>query len=255
MRTISELHTKLKEFDGAARRAESPDAIAGSWKRIFNMNIGKESANSFARYYKEMRSTRRGKQSGGSMLSPAPLAAPAMVPGLNVTTYGSFPEAIHDIDAYFNQAQLKGCGTEDISLQVPKDMGSNQVGGSGRRDRRGSRRAARKTYRAARKTYRGGKRRATKSTLRRRRSQRGGDLMTSLASRFSFSTAPPNGAQIVQHISSGGTGFVPAPASPVHHVWDYKLGNNAAMTNTSVVANIGDSFSRLASPTPWLSSS
>ena len=241
MRSIAELHTHLARFDTAARSANDANEIAKRWKRIFGMDMSKESAESFARYYREMKSTRRkGQSGGGASLSPASLAAPSMGPGLYPMTYGSFPieagvgagavpSAIQSLDVYFNTAQLKGCGTEDISLHVPKDMGSNKVGGS-RRHR-------------VRRSVRG-KRRATKKTLRRgRRSvrrQRGGDLLTSLTSSHAImSSAPPSSPQSAQYNYYGGTGHVPALASPVASTWQYAAPSGSQMMSPSIVARIG----------------
>jgi hypothetical protein len=94
----------------------------------------------------------------------------------------------------------------------------------------------------------GGGKRAT----RRRRTQRGGNLLDSLAMRpLPYIATPyPNVAQAAANSLSGSTTVIPAPPSPVNYTWELK-GAPGTPINPGVVTPITSDFSRLASPAPW----
>lgn len=245
MPSIKQIQGQLAAFDRAARHAESPDAIRKTWKRIFDKELSAVAAKSFSQYYKEMRSKQRKTQRGGRRTRRRTYrrgrrvqrggVAPVnygTVPGVLAQTYGQFPvevdtdpSSIRDLDVYFHDSlPLSKPGYWPT---VPADMGTNKVGGR----RRG------------RKTQRRGRDRGT---------QRGGNLLDSLAMRpIPFISTPyPNIIQSASHNLSGITPPIPSPASPVAHTYTLQ-GNAGVLQNPGMVTHIGSDFSRLASPAPW----
>ena len=268
MPSIAQIQSQLKKFDTAARKAsDKKDAevvLKDAWKRIFSSELEDASAKSFLRYYREMRSRSRAMR-GGSSLAPAPLNY-QMTPGSNVQVYGNFPveagmdpASIRNLDVYFQDSLLKGCGVEDSSRQVPATMGSNKVGGS-RRSRRSGRsgRKERKTLRKRSSHKRSSHKRSSRKRSSRKRSsrkrssrglQRGGNLLTSLATHPYISTAPPNIAQ------NAGVSWAGAPhptsGNPVVPAWGYLTNGSERLVNPGVVTPIGSDMISLASHSPW----
>jgi hypothetical protein len=245
MTSIKDLQSKLKRFNAIAKTTESADELQSAWRRLFHSNLSTQGANSFAQYYREMRS--KSKQGGARRKTlrrrktrtkrrqrggVAPVNY-AMTPGIYGQTYGEFPVpvdtdpgSIRDLDVYFHDSlPLSPVG---YWPKVPEDMGSNKVGGAHKRRRE-------------RKT---------------RRRQRGGNLLESLRMMPllpSIATPYPNVIQSINNAWSGGTTQIPAPASPVHHTWQLQ-GNSGASINPGIVTHIDDNFQRLASPAPWQTS-
>jgi hypothetical protein len=254
MATISEIQQKLKQFNQYTQQ-ESPDPTAYKkrWKELFNKPLSSQSAHSFATYYKDMRSNTQGsrgsrknrrnhasrKQRGGA----APLEY-VMSPGLNIQTYGRFPveagtdpASVRNLDVYFRDSLTADCGVKDSSLQVPANMGSNQVGG--RRRRRTIRR-----------------RRGRNSSRKFR--QRGGDLLESITARVPFvhnASVAPNMLQSAQNAYTGGTQAVPAPADPAAHTWEPRTHGIAGLINPGIVAYVPNDVGKLSNPAPWMTSS
>ena len=246
MTSIAAIHEGLKAFDSAARKSSSPDDISAAWSNIFKQSMDAESAKSFSQYYREMRSntqrggskkrktTRKGtrRMKGGS-LAGAPVNYSGMTPGLPVQTYGSFPvevdtdpSSIKDLDVYFHDSlPLSKAGYWPT---VPAGMGDNTV------------------------PQKGGKR--NRKTQRRRRGQRGGDLLATLNMRtIPFNATPyPNPIQSTASSWSGATTPIPAPASPVQQTWSL-AGLPGQGINPRDVTDISSDFSKLASPAPWQS--
>jgi hypothetical protein len=261
MHTIASIQRSLKKFDEFARKHTNDEqAYKRKWKTLFNMNMSDLSAKSFAQYYKEMRSKTR-RMNGGS----APLQY-QMGPGLHVQNYGNFPveaatdpASIRNLDVFFQDSLVKGCGTENSSLSVPVDMGSNKVGGKRSRSRSHSLSHSRARARAhshkrgqravknQRKTYR--KHRAS-------RRQRGGDMWDSLVSRapLLYNATPfPNAMQSVANIWNGGTEPVPVSSSPAVHTWQPMSSGIAGTINPGIITRLPDDLNKLASPAPWQS--
>jgi hypothetical protein len=247
MPSIKEIQSKLAAFDRAARGSHGSDAYKSAWKRIFKQDLSNASAKSFERYYKKMRSkarsTRRQRrqQGGGTDSTPAPVSY-TMTPGLYVEQYGKFPIAVDtdpsslkELDVYFGDSLPRS--PAGYWPTVPANMGSNKVGGA--RRRRGTRRG----------------RRAHRRHRTRRATQRGGNLLDSLAMRpVPFIATPyPNMIQGLSNAWAGATTPVPAPASPVSHTWELR-GSQGQAINPGLVSNIDSSFQRLASPAPWQTS-
>jgi hypothetical protein len=251
MHTIASIQRSLKKFDEFARKHTNDEhAYKRKWQSLFDMNMSDLSAKSFAQYYKEMRSKTR-RMKGGS----APLHY-QMGPGLHVQNYGNFPveaatdpASIRNLDVFFQDSLLKGCGTENSSLSVPVDMGSNKVGGkrslSRSRARAHSHKRAQRAVKNQRKTYR--KHRAS-------RRQRGGDMWDSLVSRapLLYNATPfPNAMQSVANAWNGGTEPVPVSSSPVVHTWQPMSNGIVGTINPGIITRLPDDLNKLANPAPW----
>jgi hypothetical protein len=258
MPTIAQIQKDLKVFDTQARTAletEKPeDHIQSSWESLFHMPLSNISAKSFTDYYRKMRSSTR-KMSGGM----APLSY-TMTPG-TIGVYGNFPTeissdpaSIQALDVFYQNSLNRGCGTENSSLPVPEDMGSNKVGGAKTRTK--SRKVARKSYKNKRVTK---SRKNARKTLRKGarkglRRYKGGNLAESLMMHPYISSAPPNLIQMAAAGVSGATAPVPFPGTPVAHQWQYVSNGTAGLIDPGIVTPIGSDFAKLASPAPWQTS-
>ena len=271
MSSISGIRKKLQTFDTSARRIirtkdskSAKSSLQSTWKRIFDKELDDTSAKSFIQYYRKMRSR---KQRGSSYaITPAPLEY-VMTPGQQIATYGRFPvevdtdpASIQNLDVYYQSALTKGCGTENSSLTIPVEMGTNQVGGRSRKNRKNrntrmngkNRKNTRMNGKNARKNARKNTRNTRKSTRKNR--QRGGDLMASLSSRPFAATAPPNVLQTINNAWSGATTGIPAPSSPVNQTWGYLSNGTSGLINPGLVTEISSDITKLANPAPWQTS-
>lgn len=269
MPSIAKIQKDLSTFDTYARKhMDNVPALQTKWKALFDIPLTSESAKSFSTYYKTMvskkntrksrsnRSNRSNRSQRGGNLVGAPLTY-TMTPGANVQVYGRFPveadtdpSTIRDLDVYFQDSLTKGCGTENSSLSVPVEMGSNQVGGKNRKAHRKSR-VNRKN---SRKTLRKNSRKAYRKTYRRNRSNhshRGGDLMTSLAYHPYLSSVPQNMIQNAVLSAEGTHPPTPVSGNPTVQTWEYNSRGTAGVINPGLVTPIGNDFQRLASPAPW----
>jgi hypothetical protein len=155
MPSIAQIQHKLKEFDAFARRSDKTAALQKKWAALFDTPLTELSAKSFVAHYRNMRSGRKTKRNQRKSRKASCKAsckvsrkasrkhrggvAPlnyVMTPGADVPVYGRFPveldtnpAGIQDLDRYFQDSLTLECGKENISLQVPPNMGSNQVGG------------------------------------------------------------------------------------------------------------------------------
>lgn len=248
MTTISELQRKLHSFNEYARKSatssvsDAASALQTKWKSLFLDSLSDTSANTFVKYYRDM--TR--KQKGGM----APLTY-AMVPGADVSVYGRFPTevntdmgSIRDLDVYFQNSLTTGCGTENSSLTVPVEMGSNKVGGKSRS--RSLRKSARKSRVNRNKTVRRNKNRSNRNRNTRR--MRGGADWWDY--RPYWASVPPH---TVQAAASSWQGVAPPPSgNPTAHSWNYKTdGVGALIDPGATITNIKSDFTNLANPAPW----
>ena len=268
MPSITKIQKDLSTFDTYARKhMDNVPALQAKWKVLFNIPLTSESAKSFSTYYKTMvskkntrknRSNRSNRSQRGGNLAGAPLTY-TMTPGANVQVYGRFPveadtdpSTIRNLDVYFQDSLTKGCGTENSSLSVPVEMGSNQVGGKNRKANRKSR-VNRKN---SRKTLRKNSRKASRKNRKtyRRKNHRGGDLMTSLAYHPYLSTVPQNTVQNVVLSAEGTYPSTPVSGNPTVQTWEYNSRGTAGVINPGLVTPIGNDFQRLASPAPWQTS-
>lgn len=172
------------------------------------------------------RRNRKQTRKGGSLMG-APLDY-SMGPGANVAVYGRFPteiasnpQAIQNLDVFYNSALSRGCGVEDSSRFVPVDMGSNKVGG--------------------------------KRTRRGRKAMRGGNLLSSLSIRTPpyLATPYPGYVQSMSQSWAGATSPVPVPATPVYQTWNFNSSGTDSAINPGLITSITKDLTQLASPPPW----
>ncbi len=199
--TIRDLRDTLGAYVG---NPESPTII---WNKLLSK----------CREMPRRRMTHRKRGGAAYALTGAPLDY-AMTPGSAFTTdpsvgvYARFPidptvnpQVVSDLDVFFNSGLSQGCGTENSSLTVPADMGSNQVGGG-----------------------------------RRRYGLRGGvaDVGNSLVNAISgmgssainhpyLASAYPNTAQSLTNSWQGKMDAVPTSSDPTDHTW--KLATDASL--------------------------
>ena len=162
---------------------------------------------------KRQRMTR--KRGGASYeLAGAPLDY-AMVPGGSATAfttnpavavYDRFPidptvnpQVVSDLDVFFGSALTRGCGVENTSLQVPADMGSNQVGGK-RKNKRNSRK------------IRGGYTDILSNVK---------DFGDSMAYHPYMNSSVPTLPHSLNHQWQGKLDTIPASSDPTDHTWSY----------------------------------
>ena len=255
MSTIGDIRNKLSAFHEKAR--DQPDNIKQLWDTYVSIPISDESVNSFTNYYRNMRNKTRKMAGGASYVSaPAPLQY-SMTPG-SIGVYGQFPTEVAtdqpsllNLDVFYANSQLKGCGTENSSLPIPKDMGSNQVGGkrSTRKNRRDSRRR-RDRRRAAKRTWKVSRNQMRKN-MRKTRRMKGGDLLESIASRPYLASTPPNMIQTTVHSLSGDTQQIPFPSDPTEATWAFLNKGIEGVVNPGTVATIPNTFLNMANPAPW----
>jgi len=250
MTTIAELQRKLKAWNifakKASQRSGAEAALQSKWTSLFSEPLSNSAAITFVKYYREMRGNTTRKQSGGM----APLSY-QMTPGANVSVYGRFPVevdtdmgSIRDLDVYFRDSLSAGCGTENSSLTVPVEMGSNQVGGKKARKSRNVRKTKRNT-RNARKTMR--KMKTSRRNRVTRRMRGGADWWDY---RPYWASVPPNA---IEQVSSAYAGVEPpASGNPTDHSWNYKSSGATDFINpASLVTNIKSDLSLYANPAPW----
>lgn len=255
MTTITELQRKLDSFNEYARKsAKKTDAVSAlqtKWKSLFSDSLSDTSANTFVKYYRDMTQ----KQQGGM----APLTY-AMTPGANVSVYGKFPTevstdmgSIRDLDVYFQNSLTTGCGTENSSLTVPVEMGSNKVGGK-RNSRKLNKSNKSRKLNKSRKQRKNNLRSARKTRVSRRARHYGGSWSLSDAIpdyRPYWASAPPNPLQASMASYQGITPPISAPSSPVDHTWKYVSNGSVGLIDPGQVANIKSDLSALANPAPW----
>jgi hypothetical protein len=266
MPSIAQIQHKMKMFDTQARQAVTKshpeEALQKTWKAAFDTPISNASAKSFVNYYREMRSKTRSLR-GGMAMSPAPLSY-TTTPGV-IGVYGNFPTeiatdpaSIQNLDVFYQSALTRGCGTENSSLHVPEEMGSNKIGGRRTRTNRKTSRKYARSYKAKRAQTKSRKngRKTGRKTLRKRAARKfyGGNLYESLMTHPYISSAPPNMIQQLSASMSGSTSPVPFPGNPSTHQWQYVSNGTGGLINPGAVTPIGSDFAKLASPAPWQTS-
>ena len=167
------------------------------------------------------------------------------------------PASIRNLDVFFQDSLVKGCGTENSSLSVPVDMGSNKVGG--KRSRSRSRSLSHSRARARAHSQKRGKRavknqRKTYRKHRASRRQRGGEIWDSLQGRapLLYNATPfPNTMQSLASVWSGGTEPVPVSSSPAVHTWQPLSNGIAGTIDPGIITRLPDDLNTLANPAPW----
>jgi hypothetical protein len=107
------------------------------WRKIFGRPVESIAAEAYIQVMARSVGGRKGgktrKQSGGSAaLAGAPLDFQTR-PGVD-GVHGSFPPYLSNGLSFYNtinqEGMFKGCGTENITPNVPASLGSNQFGGA-----------------------------------------------------------------------------------------------------------------------------
>ena len=123
--------TIIKQTPSTKERVKKLQEV---WRKIFGRPVEAIAAEA---YIQVMARTRKGgktrKQSGGSAaLAGAPLDFQTR-PGVD-GVHGSFPPYLTNGLSFYNtinqEGMFKGCGTENITPNVPASLGSNQFGGA-----------------------------------------------------------------------------------------------------------------------------
>lgn len=191
---------------------------------------------------------RRTRKRGGAAyeLAGAPLHY-AMTPGSAFTTdpvvavYNRFPvdptvnpQVVSDLDVYFNSALSRGCGIENISLEVPANMGSNLVGG--KRKRKNSRKQ--------------GGANADSTGLFDNIQTRVGDLASGLAHHPYMSVARPTITHSLAHQWQGRVDSIPSSPDPTNHTWSFMTERPQPIADSSVLmTDLGSSVGNLYNQT------
>jgi hypothetical protein len=183
-----------------------------AWQSLFQTLVSQKSLETFQPYFREMVKRKTYRAQGGA-LAYAPLNY-SMGPGANVEVYGRFPtevatdpQSLQDLDVFYRSGLSRGCGSEDISLQVPVDMGSNLVKSGGRR----------KTQRR----LRGGSFLGSMSDSLGKAGTNLSDIGNTLVTRPFVSTAPVNQIQGSAQAWYGNPDTVPVPSQPTYQNWKY----------------------------------
>jgi hypothetical protein len=125
--TVPQLRSAFERINTFIQKhGEDVEAFRKEWKKVFGKSI---SANSAREYFKMMSSKKGQKgqktQKGGVAPLDYDLRAGTDIP------YGSFPKYVSDGFGFANEDSIAAlCGKENITPNLPADMGSNKVGGS-----------------------------------------------------------------------------------------------------------------------------
>jgi hypothetical protein len=122
---------RILKLKGNARIKEFQEV----WKRLFGRPVNSKAAEAYLHVKSKSgkRSTRKVQRGGNThQISGAPLDYMTR-PGIS-GTYGSFPAyQVSGLGEISSQTNLDGlasqCGKENITPQIPADLGSNKVGG------------------------------------------------------------------------------------------------------------------------------
>ncbi len=211
--SISDLRQAISQHvadaKGGVGKRWNPTIVTGIWNKLL--------------HDRRMPKRRMTQKRGGASyeLTGAPLDY-ALTPGSAFTTnpavavYDRFPidptvnpQVVSDLDVFFSSALTRGCGIENSSLQVPNDMGSNQVGGK-RRNRR--------TYR----NHHGGNATLVATPRFLDTIENGtGDLATTLGFHPYLNSSIPSTPHSLTHQWQGKLDTIPASRDPTDHTWSY----------------------------------
>jgi hypothetical protein len=200
-------HTK-----GGVGKRWNPNIVTNIWNKLLHDR----------RMPKRSMTKKRSSLRGGAAyeLAGAPLDY-AMTPGSAFTTnpavavYDRFPidptvnpQVVSDLDVFFGSALTRGCGVENSSLQVPADMGSNQVGGK-----------RRKTHH---RKYRGGNASSMAEPKFLDTIGNGmGDLATTIGFHPYMNSSIPSTPHSLTSQWQGKMDTIPASSDPTDHTWTY----------------------------------
>jgi hypothetical protein len=222
---FSTMDKSMRDFvkkNNLANPNKLTEHVSRQWQGLFKKPLGADAAKGLSKLY-----SKGNKQAGGM----APLGY-TMGPGMpGVMTYATFPtEAGADpkmsshLDVYYNAGMARSCGTENITAQVPKDMGSNVVSAP---------------------VKGGGRRRGTRLTRK-----RGGDFITALETRLYVPTNPSDSFQRICETWMGQPGSVYDNPRPEAHAWA-TVSNGQLPPNTDGISIIDNDITKLANPSPY----
>jgi hypothetical protein len=185
------------------------------------------------------RMTHRKRGGAAYALTGAPLDY-MMTPGSAFTTdpsvgvYSRFPidptvnpQVVSDLDVFFNSSLSQGCGTENSTLTVPADMGSNQVGGR------------------RRFSMRGGVADLSENTIVKAIVGMG----DSAVNHPYLASAYPNVAQSLTNSWQGKVDSIPTSSDPTDHTWKYATDASLKAANVANLASSLGQANTLLTPT------
>ena len=194
--------------------------VSRHWGKLFNKHLSSKAASTLANHYANL----HGKKKGGSHGAPLDYI---MRPGMpTVASYGVFPteagadpKSVGHLDVYYSSALGRGCGTENTTAVVPKDMGSNHVPAKG--GRRTTRRA------------------------------RGGDFMTTLGTRTFVAETVANPLQRIGETVMGQAPFVRDNGDPTAYSWHTVSNRATPLIDPNGISIVDKDITTMANPSPY----
>ena len=133
--TVSDIRKRFSEMDENVRnflkhnRLNSSSTlgkhVSRQWKNLFNKPLSSKASMSLAKHYLNLHSKKGGSAPIDYVMRPG---LPAVA---NYATFptevGTDPNAVRDLDVYYNNALGRSCGNEDLSAKVLPGIGSNTV--------------------------------------------------------------------------------------------------------------------------------
>lgn len=236
--SVSDIRNRFKEMDENVRDAlknglRTPALlgkhVSRNWAKLFKKPLSSKAAASLAQHYLSL----HGKKGGNFVGAPLDYV---MRPGLPaVATYATFPtevgadpQAVKDLDVYYNNALGRSCGLEDTTAKPWVGIGTNLVPppssgplaapapaapapapaapqkGGYRKKTRCLGGGLTATYSQNQRIIKGGRRssRSKRSTKRNNRKS-GGDFMTALSTRQYISANPAGFSQVGSELYRG----------------------------------------------------
>jgi hypothetical protein len=224
--TVSELHNAISQHS------------VRNYENRWDANVTESIWNKLLQN-RRMPKRRMSRKRGGASyeLAGAPLDY-ALTPGAAFTTnpavavYDRFPidptvnpQVVSDLDVFFGSALSRGCGIENSSLQVPADMGSNQVGGK-----------RRKTRGRSLRSHRGGSNASIAVPGFFDKFQNNlGNLGSSALNHPYMSTARPTLPHSLTHQWQGRVDSIPSSPDATDHTWNYATENPPGHFSASAI--------------------
>lgn len=225
--SVKDIRNRFAELDNHMRNfikknnLNNPQALAKhvsrQWGQLFKKHLSAKAAATLANHYNNL----HGSKKGGM----APLDY-VMRPGMpGVATYGVFPteagadpKSVGNLDVYYNSALGRSCGTENTTAIVPKDMGSNHI---------------------------------VKGGSRKTRRKRGGDFLTTMATRSFVAESPSNPMQRLTESVSGQAPWMRDNPDPTAHSWKTVSNVGSTIMTPNKISIVDNDITQLANPSPY----